>query len=65
MRVKRPGRKADHSPPYCVEVKEWVGLCLHSANTTSWRSARLKKSVSYYFPSSLNSKWKGCVTPNN
>jgi hypothetical protein len=24
LRVKRPGRKADHSPPSSAEVKEWV-----------------------------------------
>jgi hypothetical protein len=28
--VKRPGRKADHSPPYSAEVKECVELYLHS-----------------------------------
>jgi hypothetical protein len=26
LRVKRPGHEADHSPPYTVEVKEFVGL---------------------------------------
>jgi hypothetical protein len=28
--VKRPGRKADHSPPSSAEVKEWVELYLRS-----------------------------------
>jgi hypothetical protein len=28
--VKRPGREADHSPPFSAEVKEWVELYLHS-----------------------------------
>jgi hypothetical protein len=28
--VKRPGREADHSPPYSAEVKECVELYLHS-----------------------------------
>jgi hypothetical protein len=27
--IKRPGREADHSPPFSVEVKEWVELYLH------------------------------------
>jgi hypothetical protein len=40
--VKRPGRKADHSPPSSPEVKEWVELYLHSPNTPSWRGAQLK-----------------------
>jgi hypothetical protein len=30
LRVKRPGREADHSPPSSAEVKEWVELYLHS-----------------------------------
>jgi hypothetical protein len=29
-RLKRPGREADHSPPTSAEVKENVGLCIHS-----------------------------------
>jgi hypothetical protein len=35
------GCEADHSPPSCAEVKEWVELCLHSPNAPSWRGARL------------------------
>jgi hypothetical protein len=37
--VKRPGSEADHSPPSSAEVKECVGLYLHSPNTPSWRGA--------------------------
>jgi len=35
------GREADHLPPSSAEVKEWVGLYLHSPNTPSWRGAQL------------------------
>jgi hypothetical protein len=35
--VKRPGRKADHSPTPNAEVKECVELYLHSPSTHSWR----------------------------
>jgi hypothetical protein len=41
--VKRPGREAEHSPPFSAEVKECVELYLHSPNTPSWRGAQLKK----------------------
>jgi len=37
--VKWPGREADHSPPSSDKVKEWVGLYLHSHNTSSWPGA--------------------------
>jgi hypothetical protein len=30
LRVKRPGREADHTPPCSAEVKEWVELYLYS-----------------------------------
>jgi hypothetical protein len=30
VEVKRPGREPDHSPPSSTEVKECVGLHLHS-----------------------------------
>jgi hypothetical protein len=30
LRVKRPGREADHSTPSSTEVKEWVELYFHS-----------------------------------
>jgi hypothetical protein len=35
---KRPGRKADQSPPSNAEVKN----DLHSSNTPTWRDAQLK-----------------------
>jgi hypothetical protein len=34
--VKRPGHKADHSPPSSADAKECVELYLHSPNTCSW-----------------------------
>jgi hypothetical protein len=43
LRVKRPGREDDHSPPSSAEVKEWVELYLHSPDTPSRRGAKLKK----------------------
>jgi hypothetical protein len=30
LRVKRPGREADHSPPSSADVKEYVELYIHS-----------------------------------
>jgi hypothetical protein len=42
LRVKRPEYEADNSSPTNAEVKEWVGLYLHSPNTPSWRGAQLK-----------------------
>jgi hypothetical protein len=42
LRVKRPRREADHSPPSTVEVKECVELYLHSPNTPSWLGAQLR-----------------------
>jgi hypothetical protein len=48
--VKRPGREADHSPPFSAEVKEWVKLYLHSPNTPSWPGAQLKhRDTTFYF----------------
>jgi hypothetical protein len=46
--VKRPGRKADHSPPSSAEVKERVELYLHSPNAPSWRGAQLKAQRQLY-----------------
>jgi hypothetical protein len=37
--VKRPRRKADHSPPSSAEVKGCVELYLHSPSTSSWLGA--------------------------
>jgi hypothetical protein len=36
--VKRPGRKANHSPPPSPEDKNCMGLYLHLSHTSSWRS---------------------------
>jgi hypothetical protein len=47
--VKRPGRKADHSPPSSTEVKKCVDLYLHSPNTHSWRGAQLKKAQGQFY----------------
>jgi len=43
LRIKRPGREADHSPPFSAEVKDRMELYLHSPNTPSWRGANLKE----------------------
>jgi hypothetical protein len=45
LRVKRPGREADNSPPSRAEVKECVALYLQFPNITSWRGAQLKSKV--------------------
>jgi hypothetical protein len=47
--VKRPGREADHSPPFSAMVKECVELYLYSPNTPSWRGAHLKHRDSFTF----------------
>jgi hypothetical protein len=39
LALKRSGREADHSPPSCAEVKEWVEVYLHSPNMSLWRGA--------------------------
>jgi hypothetical protein len=49
LRVKRPGRVADHSLPSSSEVKEWVELYLHSPNTPSWRGTQLKHRDNFTF----------------
>jgi hypothetical protein len=46
--LKRPGREADHSPPFSAEVKECVELHLHSPDTPSWRGAQLKAQTTYF-----------------
>jgi len=43
LEVKRPGRRADHSPQSSSEFKECLELYSHSPNTPSWRGAQLKK----------------------
>jgi hypothetical protein len=42
--VKRPGREADHSPPFSAEVKECVELPPFP-NTPSWGGTQFKKST--------------------
>jgi len=49
LRVKRPGREADHSPPSSAEVKEWVEQYVHSPNTPTWRGAQLKHRDNFTF----------------
>jgi hypothetical protein len=49
LRVKRPGREADYSPPSSAEVKEWVELYLHSPNMPPWRGAQLKRKENFTF----------------
>jgi len=41
--LRRLGRETDYSPPFSAEIEECVELYLHTPNTTSWRSVRLKK----------------------
>jgi hypothetical protein len=45
LRVKRPERKADHSPPSSAEVKECVELYLYSTNTSLWRGAKFRAGI--------------------
>jgi len=47
--VKRPGRKADHSPLSSAEVIEWVDLYLQSPNTSSWRDTQFNTLERYWF----------------
>jgi hypothetical protein len=47
--IQRPGREADHSPPYSAEVKECVELYLHSPNTPPWCGAQLKHRDNFTF----------------
>jgi hypothetical protein len=49
LRVKRPGREADHSPASSAEVKECVGLYLHSPNTPPWCGAHLEHRDNFTF----------------
>jgi hypothetical protein len=39
LRVKQPGREADHLPPSSAEVKEGVEIYLKSPNKPSWHGA--------------------------
>jgi hypothetical protein len=49
LRVKRPGREADHSPPSSAEVKECVELYFHTPITPSWCGAQLKHRDNFTF----------------
>jgi hypothetical protein len=49
LEVKRPGSKANHSPPSSAEVKECVELYLHSSNTPSWRGAQFTHRDNFTF----------------
>jgi hypothetical protein len=49
LRVKRPGREVNHSPPSSDEVKENVELYLHFPNKPSRKCAQLKKKHSDNF----------------
>jgi hypothetical protein len=55
--VKRPGRKADHSPPSSAAVKECVELYSHSSNTPSWRGAQLKRSTGTNLHFTTSNSW--------
>jgi hypothetical protein len=48
LRIKRPGREADHSPPSSSEVKEGVELYHHFPNTPSWRGVQKKAQEQIY-----------------
>jgi hypothetical protein len=50
LRLKRPWREADHSPPSSAEVKELAEPYIHSTNTPSWRGAQLKHRDIFAFP---------------
>jgi hypothetical protein len=52
--VKRPERKADHSPPSSAEVKERVELYFRSPNTPPWRGAQLRYRDTFTFTFTFN-----------
>jgi hypothetical protein len=49
LRVKRPGREADHTTQSGAEVKEWVELYLQLLSTPSWPGAQLKHRDNFTF----------------
>jgi hypothetical protein len=49
LKVRRPDREADYSPPSSAEVKECVELYLHFPNTFSWRGAWLSTGITLPF----------------
>jgi hypothetical protein len=59
LRVKRPVREADHSPPTSAEVKEWVALYLHTRNTPPRHRAQLKlQGHLYLYLITLDTRWR-------
>jgi hypothetical protein len=67
LRVKRPGREADHSPPSSAEVKECVELYLHYSSTLLLRGAQLKKTTGTTVPllhhRVQRSRMRGAIPP--
>jgi hypothetical protein len=61
LKVKRPGREADHSPPFRAEVKQSLDLYFHSPNTPSRSGARLKKAQGQLYLYSHSNNLKVCV----
>jgi hypothetical protein len=57
--VKRPGREADHSPPYQAKVKECVELYLHSPNMPSLCGASLSTGTTLPLPSLFEHQCNG------
>jgi hypothetical protein len=49
LRVKRPGREANHSPSSSAEVKECVEIYLDFPSRSSWRGAQLKQKDNFIF----------------
>jgi hypothetical protein len=48
LRVKRPGREADHSPPSSAEVKNVWSYTSILPHTSSWRGAKLSAGTLLY-----------------
>jgi hypothetical protein len=47
--IKRPGREADHSPPFSAEVKEYVEPYLHSQYVfMAWCSVKAQGQLYLY-----------------
>jgi hypothetical protein len=61
LRVKRPEREADHSPPSSAEVKECVELYLHSPSMFPWRGAYLSTGATLHLPSYYTKHIVGCI----
>jgi hypothetical protein len=51
LRVKRPGREADHSPPSSAEVKECEELYLHPQYAfMAWSVKKITETITYFRP---------------